>query len=90
MGCFPNLSPTAAHRSFVLLAGGSWFSLVFDNYAAYANSALPMGAAAAGATVDPDSFHATMMKLSAMAMSVGAVMMCAGMDKTLLTGGKAK
>ena len=63
---------------------------MFDNYAAYANSALPMGATAAGAAVEPDSFHATMMKLSAMAMSVGAVMMCAGMDKTLLTGGKAK
>ena len=90
MGCFPNLSAKSANRAFILLAGGSWVSLVADTYAAYANSTLPLGAASTGAAVDPDSFHATMIKLSAMAMAVGAVMMCMGCDKTLLTGGKAK
>ena len=89
MGCFPKTTPSKANISFWLLAGGAWVSLIGDTAAAFLNEALPLGAEKTGATSNPDGANATILKLSAMAMGVGSVMLCAGVDAAGLLG-KAK
>ena len=86
MGCFPKITPKRANLCFWLMAGGAWVSFVFDNNAAFINSALPLAADKTGATADPDGLNATLVKLSAMAMGVGSMLLCAGMDLALLMG----
>jgi hypothetical protein len=90
MGCFPNLSSSKAHVSFLLLAGGAWLSFWGDHAAAWINATLPLAAEKAGAAVDNDGFNSTVIKLSAVAMAVGSVIMCTGIDKNTIMGGKAK
>ena len=89
MGCFPNTTPTKAYASFWLLAGGAWISLLGDTVAAYLNEALPLGAEKTDATPNPDGLNATVLKLSAMAMGIGSIMLCAGVNAAGLLG-KAK
>jgi len=78
-----------ANTCFWLLAGGAWVSLVGDTWAAFLNESLPLGAEKTGATPNPDGLCATVLKLSAMAMGIGSVMLCAGVNAAGLLG-KAK
>ena len=90
MGCFPKTTPTKAYVSFCLLSGGAWISLVGDTLAAFLNEAVgPLGAELHDATPNPDGANATVLKLSAMAMGIGSIMLCAGADAAGLLG-KAK
>jgi hypothetical protein len=89
MGCFPNTTPAKANASFWLLAGGAWVSLIGDMVAAYLNEALPLGAEMHDANPNPDGANATVLKLSATAMGIGAIILCAGVDAAGLLG-KAK
>jgi len=89
MGCFPKMTPSKAYVSFCLLSGGAWVSLIGDTLAAFWNEALPLGAEMHDATPNPDGANATVLKLSAMGMGIGSIMLCAGVDAAGLLG-KAK
>jgi len=90
MGCFPKTTPTKAYVSFCLLSGGAWISLVGDTLAAFLNEAVgPLGAELHDAADASDSANTTVLKLSAMAMGIGSIMLCAGADAAVILG-KAK
>ena len=85
-GSFPAMGRISANIAFYTIVVGSWISFYADVNASFIGIHLPLAAKNAGATVDEDHINSVLIKVSALFVSIGMLVLCTRLSSSTLVG----